>query len=64
MMIVFVPSPQIKGAYDLMVNGRAREYDVSENDLAGAVHRARVDPDNVYVEDSGGHRTKFTRKRR
>jgi hypothetical protein len=54
MAAVFIPAPE--GLYDLVVDGRAREYDVEPDDFAGAVRRARLDPKDVLIEDDTGYR--------
>ena len=47
--------------YDLLVNGRVREYDVEQHEFAAALRRARVKPTDAYVEDLTGYRTPLRR---
>lgn len=60
MTAVFIPTGKDDGLYDLVIDGRTREYDVDPWDLLGAVRRARH-AGTVYVEDETGHRTTLRR---
>lgn len=59
MATVFVPTDATESLYDLIVDGRAREYDIEPHDLKGALRRARITEGPVYVEDATGYRTRL-----
>lgn len=59
MAIVFVPTDEEGSLYDLIVDGRAREYDIEPYDLKGALRRARITEGPVYIEDETGYRTRL-----
>lgn len=60
MSAVFVPSPD-DHLYDLLKDGRVLEYNVDPDDLQGAIRRARLNPDEVLIEDETGHATRMGR---
>lgn len=52
------------GTYDLVVNGRTREYEIDPDDLVHALRRARIPAgDEVYVEDESGYRERLKVRR-
>lgn len=68
MAVVFTPSGNhshdSEVLYDLMIDGRAGEYDLTADEFARALRRRRVDSETeVFVEDDNGHRTRLTRRR-
>lgn len=56
-VIVFVPVGL--GRYDMMVNGRAGEYDVDPEDFSTAIRRRRLQPTEVWIEDTTGYRERI-----
>lgn len=60
MAAVFIPAEQ--GLYDLVVDGRTREYDVEPEDFHDAIRRARLDPKKVLIEDDTGYRATLGRR--
>ena len=40
--------------FDLLVDSRAREYDIPERDILGALRRARVSESDAWVETLAG----------
>lgn len=51
------------GRYDLFVDGRIAEHDLTEDDFGDALSRRRVPATaNVYVEDADGARSVLRRR--
>jgi hypothetical protein len=51
------------GTYDLLIDGRAAEYDVPELDRDNALRRRRVDPGATVVVHDEGTRSLYLRRR-